>query len=67
MQIELEFKNLPPIELTRFNGDHSKWPDYIQNFANRVHEKQRFTNDIRMESPLSVLDGDAKRAVAAVS
>ena len=58
--MELESKNLPPIELTRFDGDHSIWPDFIQNFKNRVHEKQSFTADIRMEKVISVLDGNAK-------
>ena len=66
LQMELESKNLPPIELTRFGGDHSKWLDFIQNFKNRVHVKQSFTDDIRMERLFSVLVGDAKRAVAAV-
>ena len=62
--MELESKNLLPIELTRFDRDPCKWPDFIQNFKNHVHEKQSFTDDIRMER-LSVLDADAKRAVAA--
>ena len=62
--MELESKNLRPIELTRFDRDPCKWPDFIQNFKNHVHEKQSFTDDIRMER-LSVLDADAKRAVAA--
>ena len=66
LQMQLESKNLPPIELTRFDGDHCKWPIFIQNFKNRVHEKHSFTDDIRMERLISVLDGDAKRAVAAV-
>ena len=64
--MELESKNLSPIGLTRFDGDHWKWPDFIQNFKNRVREEQSFTDDIRMERLISVLDGDAKRAVAAV-
>ena len=64
--MESESKNLPPIELTRFDGDHCKWPDLTQNFKNRVHEKQSFTDNIRMETLISVLDGDAKCAVAAV-
>ena len=66
LQMELEKKNLPPIELTRFDGDQYKWPDFIQNFKNRVHKKQSFIDDIRTERFISVLDGDAKRAVAAV-
>ena len=34
LQMELESKNLPSIELTRFDGDDCKWPDIIQNFKN---------------------------------
>ena len=64
--MELESKSLPPIDLTRFNRDHCKWPDFIENFKNRVHEKQSFTDDIRIEGLISVLDGDAKRAAPAV-
>ena len=64
--MELESKNLPSIELTRFDGDDCKWPDIIQNFKNWVHEKLSFTDDIRMKRLISVLDGDAKGAVAAI-
>ena len=64
--MELESENLLPIEPTRFDRDHCKWPDFIQDFRNRVHKKRSFTNDIRMERLISVLDGDAKRAVTAV-
>ena len=32
LQMELESKNLPPIELIRFDGDHCKWPNFIQNW-----------------------------------
>ena len=70
LQMELESKNLLPIELTRFDGDHCKWPVLIQNFNNRVHEQQSFTDDIRRKMIhgrfISVLDGDAKRAAAIV-
>ena len=58
--MELESKILLPIALTRFDGDHCKRPDFIQNFKNRIHEKQSFTDDLRTEILISVLDGDAK-------
>ena len=29
LQMELESKDLPPIELTRFDGDHCIWPEFI--------------------------------------
>ena len=37
------------MELFRFDGDPCKWPDFIENFKNRVHDKRSFTDDIRME------------------
>ena len=60
LQLEYESKCLPVMELFRFDGDPCKWPDFIQNFKNRVHGKCSFTDDIRMERLLSVLDGEAK-------
>ena len=49
LQLEYESKCLPVKELFRFNGDPCKWPDFIENFKNRVHDKRSFTDDIRME------------------
>ena len=66
LQLEYESKCLPVIELFRFDGDPCKWPDFIQNFRNRVHDKRSFTDDIRMEILLSVLDGEAKRTVISI-
>ena len=61
--MELESKSLPPVELTCFDGDgYCKWPDFIENFKNRVHKKQSFTDDIRIERLIRVLDGKAKGA-----
>ena len=66
LQLEYESKCLPVMELFRFDGDPCKWPDFIQNFKNRVHDKRSFTDDIRMERLLSVLDGEAKRTVTSI-
>ena len=66
LQMELDWKNLPPIELTPFDGNHCKWPDFIQNLKIWIHKKQSFTNDIRMERLISMLHGDVKYALAAV-
>ena len=63
LQLEYESKCLPVKELFRFNGDPCKWPDFIENFKNRVHDKRSFTDDIRMERLLSVLDRETKRTV----
>ena len=54
------------MELFRFEGDPCKWPGYIQNFKNRVHDKRGFTDDIRMERLLSVLDGEVKQTVMSI-
>ena len=54
------------MELFRFDGDPCKWSDFIQNFKNRVHDKRSFTDDIRMERLLNVLDGEAKRIVISI-
>ena len=54
------------MELFRFDGDPCKWPDFIQNFKNRAHDKRSFTDDIRMEKLLSVLDGEAKQTVISI-
>ena len=65
LQLEYESKYLPVMELFRFDGDPCKWPDFIQNFKNRVHDKRSFTDDIRIRL-LSVLDGEAKRTVISI-
>ena len=54
------------MELFRFDGNPCKWPDFVQNFKNRVHDKRSFTDDIRMERLLSVLDGEAKQTVISI-
>ena len=66
LQLEYESKCLPVMELFRFDGDPCKWLEFIQNFKNRVHDKRSFTDDIRMEKLLIVLDGDAKRTVISI-
>ena len=55
------------MELLRFDGDPCNWPDFIQNFNNRVHDKRSFTDNIRMERLLSVLVGKAKRTVISIA
>ena len=63
---EFESKNLPAIELVKFNGDSSKWPEFIENFSRRIHFKLSFTDNDRMERLLSVLTGEAKKAVQCI-
>ena len=66
LQLEYESKRLPVLELFRFEWDPCKWPNFIPNFKNRVHDKHSFTDDIRMERLLRVLDGEAKRTVISI-
>ena len=66
LQLEYDSKCLPVKELFRFDEDQCKWPDFIQNFKNRVHDKCSFTDDIRMERLLGVLDGEAKQTVISI-
>ena len=66
LQLKYKSKCLPVMELFRFDGDPRKWPDFIQNFKDRVLDKRSFTDDIRMERLLSVLDGEAKQTVISI-
>ena len=66
LQSEFETRNLPAIELVRFDGNPCKWPDFIQNFQSRVHDKRSFNDSIGMERLISVLVGEAKRVVKSV-
>ena len=63
LERDLESRNLPPIELLRFNGNPSHWPEFVQCFKERVHMKRTFSDSLRMERLLGVLDGDTKRVV----
>ena len=66
LQQEFESRNLPPIPLIRFDGNPSKWPEFIENFFTRVHSKQTFDENTRMIRLISALDGEAKRTVEAI-
>ena len=66
LRYEFESKTLPIIELTKFNGDSARWPEFIENFSRRVHFKLSFTDNDRMERLLSVLTGEAKKGVESI-
>ena len=66
LQLEYESKCLPVMELFRFDRDPCKWPDFIQSFKSRVHDKRSFTDYIQIEKLLSVLDGEAKQIVISI-
>ena len=60
---ELESLQLPPIEIMTFDGNPSQWPEFTAEFKERVHLKQTFSDQRRMERLLNVLTDDAKRLV----
>ena len=66
LERDLESFNLPLMKLLRFNGNPSHWPEFIQCFKERVYMKKAFSDSVRMERLLSVLDGEAKRVVSAI-
>ena len=39
----MESRTLPPIDLTKFDGNYRKWPEVIDNFKICVHNKATFT------------------------
>ena len=54
LQWEFDSGNLPPIDLVRFDGDPTKWPEFIQSFKTRVHMKHRFADSIHRLQSLQV-------------
>ena len=66
IQQEYESCNLPSIDLHRFDGNASKWPQLIEDFYRRVHRKIAFNDNMKMTRILSVLDGDVKKAVCSI-
>ena len=63
LKLEYEARHLPAIELMRFNWNPVFWPEFIDNFYQNVHSKMKFSDNIRMTRLISLLDGDAKRAI----
>ena len=63
---EFESKDLPPVELRRFDGNPAHWPEFIESFKTRVHFKSSFTDNIRMERLISSLDGEAKKSTESI-
>ena len=61
-----ESHNLSPIDLHHFDDDGSKWLQFIEDFYRRVHRKITFDDNMRMTCLLSMLDGDAKKAIFSI-
>ena len=66
LQQELETRHLPLIDLIPFDGNPLNWPEFIQNFKERVHLKKSFSDSMRMERLLSVLKGEAKNSIISI-
>ena len=47
---ELESQHLPPVELMTFDGNPSQWPEFTADSKERVHLKQTFSDQMRMET-----------------
>ena len=59
-QQEIQIRNLPIVTPVLFDKNPCNLPKFIANFKSRVHFKQRFLDNMRMERLLSVLKGEAK-------
>ena len=46
LQREFKTRNMPAIELVRFDGNPCKWPDFLQNFKSCFHDKRCFKDSI---------------------
>ena len=66
LQKDIESHSLPPIDALRFDGDPSKWQEFIHNFKIRVHMKVTFNDSMGMEILHSILVGDVKKAVSSI-
>ena len=44
----------------------AKWPEFTDNFKACVYNKATFRDSVRMERLVSVLDGDAKKAICSI-
>ena len=63
---EFELRNLPPVDLLRFDGNPVHWPKFIDNFYHRIHKKLLFNDSLHMDHLMNSLDGEAKRSLEAV-
>ena len=59
-------RHLPPIVSMRLDGSPAQWPEFIDSFHQNIHSKVIFTDNIRMVKLISLLDGDAKKAVQSI-
>ena len=50
-----------------FNGNTSRWPEFIECFHTRIHCRSSFDDSMRMLYLISAVDSEAKRAIETVS
>ena len=62
LQQDVDSLNLSPIPSIRFDGNPSKWPEFIEKFFAKVHSKQKFDDNARMIR----LDEEEKGTVEAI-
>ena len=62
LQQDVDSHNLSPISSNRFDGNPSKWPEFIEKFFAKFHSKQTFDDNARMIR----LDEEEKRTVEAI-
>ena len=54
------------MDLITLDGNPTKWPEFIENFKTKVHNKVPFTNSMTMERLLSLLKGEAKKTLEGI-
>ena len=63
---EYKVRHLPAMELMCFKGNPILWSEFIGNFYQNIHVKMTFSDNIRMTRLISLLNGDAKRAIQSI-
>ena len=66
LKLEFESRHLPVVPLYHFSGDASHCTEFIECFYTRAHCKSSFEDNIRITYLLSILHGEAKKAIEAV-
>ena len=56
-------KDIPSVELIKFDGNALKYVEFIETFKIHVHDKQHLTDDMRMVQLKMHCKGEAERAI----
>ena len=60
LKLEFESCSLPVVSLFHFNGNASRWPEFIECFYIRIHCKSLCDDSMRITYLISAVDGEAK-------